>query len=232
MYDNKKDYNCLMAVQLAAKQISLGNPNYPYLLKQISDPPKKLFYRGQYQLFNWLKWRFLAIIGTRQPSEYDCQIAHSWAGQLAKKRIVLVSGLALGIDTIVHREAVLAGTPTIAVLGSAIDYIYPYVNSKLYWQIINQKGLILSEFGPGTKVPTKLFVTRNRIISGLCRSLLLIGGGSFSGTLITARYALEQGREVMIVPENINQPQAQAGLILLKQGATPVSSVNEVLEAI
>ncbi len=214
------------------KQISLSDQNYPYLLKQIPDPPQKLFLRGQYQQFDWKKWRFLAIIGSRRPSEYGRRIAREWAFRLAQEKIVLVSGLALGIDTIVHQEALKAKAPTIAVLGCAIDYIYPKENYQLYWQIVNNGGLIMSEFGPKTFVPKPLFITRNRLISGLCHTILLIEGTNHSGTLITSRYGLEQGREILVLPGQVDNPASAAPLMLLKQGAMPVSSFEEVLEAV
>ena len=221
----------MTAVQPNISQVSLESQNYPYLLKQIPYPPKHFYYRGQYDRFKWAKGRFLAVVGSRRPSAYGCKIAHAWASQLAQQGIILVSGLALGIDTIVHQEALKAGAPTIAVLGCAIDYIYPSENRKLYWQIANQ-GLIISEFGRGTRVPKSQFVTRNRIISGLCKAVLLIEGANYSGTLITVRYGLEQGREILVLPGPIDSATSAAPLIMLKQGAIPVSSVREILSAV
>lgn len=211
--------------------VNLASIHYPSLLKQIPDPPQKLYYRGIYHSFDWQKQRLLAIVGSRQPSAYGKQIVQNWALELAKRKVVLVSGLALGIDTLVHEAALKAKMPTIGVLGCAIDQIYPKQNEKLYWQIIKQ-GLIFSEFAPGEKTVRSKFVTRNRIITGLCKSVLLIEGNTHSGTLTTARYACQQGREVLVLPGRVNEATAQAPLLMLQQGATPVLSVQDILEAL
>jgi DNA processing protein len=209
--------------------INLSDPNYPFLLKQIPDPPARLYYRGDIKAFNWLKQRFLAIVGSRKPSDYGLRITRNWAYELARQKVILVSGLALGIDTMVHRMALKAKVPTIAVLGCPINQIYPKQNYDLYWQIVRQNGLVISEFAPKEIVSRKKFVTRNRIISGLAKTLLLIEGTFKSGTLVSARYAGQQGREVLVLPGRVDDLTAQAPLLLLKQGANPALSVEEIL---
>ena len=214
------------------KSVNLNSINYPYLLKQISDPPLKLYYRGIWTDLDWKKQPFLAIVGSRHPSRYGKQIGQNWALELAKQGIILVSGLALGIDTLVHEAALKAKTPTVAILGCAIDQIYPKQNEKLYWQIIKQQGLVISEFAPGEETPRSKFVTRNRIITGLCQAVLLIEGNAYSGTLTTARYASQQGRDVLVLPGRVTDSTAQAPLLMLQQGATPVLSVQDILRAL
>jgi DNA processing protein len=212
--------------------VSFFEDNYPTLLKQIPDPPIGLFYRGNYEGINWQKGRYLAIVGTRTPTIYGRRITKEWAKQLAKAGIVLVSGLALGIDTLVHQQAVVAKLPTVAVLGCGLNKIYPPQNRSLYWQIVDSGGLVVSEFPPEATVPKKLFTGRNRIISGLCQTTLLIEGTSKSGTLITARYALEQGREVLALPGCVDNKYAAAPLLMLKLGAVPANSAEEVLNSV
>ena len=214
------------------KSIDLRDASYPYLLKQIPDPPQKLYYRGTLTNFHWQNQQFLAIVGSRHPSFYGLKIAQEWSLALAKAGIVLVSGLALGIDTVVHQSALKVGASTIAVLGCAIDKVYPKQNQSLYQQIINHHGLVISEFKPNETISRLRFVTRNRIITGLCKAVLLIEGTSKSGTLATARYAGQQGREVLALPGRVNDSLAQAPLLMLKQGATLVLNPQEVIEAL
>lgn len=212
--------------------VNITDSNYPYLLKQIIDPPPNLYFRGNYANFKWLSQKFLAIVGSRQPSDYGIKIAKNWSFELAKQQLILVSGLALGIDTLVHSACLKAKGLTIAVLGSPIDQIYPKQNEKLYFQIIKQGGLVVSEFSPGRKISRGQFVTRNRIITGLCQGVLLIEGTSRSGTLVSARYAGQQGREVLVLPGRVIDPLAEAPLIMLKQGATAVLSPQEIIDGL
>lgn len=212
--------------------VGFFDKEYPYLLKQIIDPPIGLFYRGNLKTFNWQKNRFLAIVGTRYPGQYGKKITSEWASMLCRQNIILVSGLAKGIDTLVHQAVVENKGKTIAVLGNDISYVYPTFNQELSKQIVRFGGLIVSEFAPQTKITKSMFTSRNRIISGLCRATLIIEGTKRSGTLITAKYSLNQGREVLVLPGEINRPNSEAGLIMLKNGAIPVSSVKEVMEAV
>lgn len=214
------------------KCVQASSFRFPYLLTQIPDPPAQLYYRGIWSKINYQTQPFLAIVGSRNPSQYGIKITQKWAYALAKQGVILVSGLALGIDTIVHKSALKAGTATIAVLGSAINQVYPKQNSNLYWQIPKQQGLVVSEFAPNQKTNKQQFITRNRIISGLCKAVLVVEGSLYSGTLITARYAAQQGREVFVLPGQVNNIAAQAPLLLLQQGATPVLSVTDILKAL
>lgn len=212
--------------------VGFTDKNYPYLLKQIPDPPIGLFYYGNLQNYNWQDDMFLAIVGTRRPSQYGKKITEEWARALSTKNIILVSGLAAGIDTLVHLGAVSSKKRTIAVLGSNIGYIYPSSNRGLVKEIVKHNGLVLSEFCPETKVSKAMFVSRNRIIAGLCKATLIIEGAKHSGTLITARYSLNQGREVLVLPGQVDNPNSAAGLIMLQNGAIAVSTVSEVIEAL
>ena len=150
--------------------------------------------------------------------------------ELVFNKMTVVSGMARGIDTVAHKTALENSGYTIAVLGTGIDVIYPPENADLYRQIINQNGLVVSEYPPGLKPTKSSFPLRNRIISGLSQGVLVIEGRRQSGALISARYALDQGREVFAVPGPINSPTSEGTAYLIKQGATVVSGVTDILE--
>ncbi len=173
---------------------------------------------------------FFAIVGTRKPTPYGQQIAKKFADELARNGFIIVSGMAMGIDAISHRGALEAGGKTIAVLGCGVEVIYPAVNQRLYWNIIETGGLVISEFPPNQFVEKGLFIARNRIISGLSQGVLIIEGLKDSGALITARFAAEQGKEVFAAPGPITSPLSQAPHLLLKQGAKLVTSVEDIYE--
>ena len=173
---------------------------------------------------------FFAIVGTRTPTPYGQQIARKFASELAEAGFIIVSGMALGIDSISHWAALDAGKKTVAVLGCGVDIIYPAVNRRLYNEIIDKQGLVISEFPPGQTVLKGLFIARNRIISGLSKGILVIEGASDSGALITARYAANQGKDVFATPAPITSPMSQAPNLLLKQGAKLVTSVEDIYE--
>lgn len=206
---------------------------YPQSLLTINDPPICLYARGNLGLFeeqNNKRKIFFAIVGTRKPTSYGQEVARYFSFALADSGIVIVSGMAMGIDTIAHQEALKAMGETIAVLGCGVDVIYPKINEKLYYQIIDNGGLVVSEFPPGHLVKKGLFVARNRIISGLAKGVLVVEGGVDSGALITASYAAEQGRDVFAPPAPLTSSMAQAPLFLLKQGAKLVVSPQDILE--
>ena len=209
-------------------KIELADPKYPRALKDIADPPVCLYYQG----LILAQENCLAIVGSRQPSAYGKQAGYELAFNLAKAGLTIVSGLAPGIDTETHKGALAANGRTIAVLGTGLDpaSFYPKSNLKLAAQIIGANGLVVSEYPAGTHGSKFSFPKRNRIISGLSLGVLIIEGKSKSGTQITARWAKQQGRELMALPGPINTSNAKAPNELIKQGlAKLVENSNDVL---
>lgn len=201
---------------------------YPALLREIAAPPLVLYARGQIAC---LKKKKVAIVGTRKPSCLGEETAWQFAYGLAQREVVVVSGLALGIDAQAHRGCLAAGGSTLAVLGSGIDTIYPYRHRALA-EAIAETGLILSEFPLKTPPNARHFPRRNRIISGLSLATLVVEASLKSGSLITAQFALEQNREVFAIPGSIYHSQAKGCHYLLQQGAMLATSVQDVLHEI
>jgi len=211
------------------KIYTLKDKNYPGLLKEIYDPPEKLYVEGN--LSPEEKYP-LAVVGTRRPSEYGKRVATELVKNLARLGLTIISGLALGIDGLAHEAALKVGGRTIAVLGSGIDIIYPASHKKLAEDIIKSGGVIVSEYPPGTS-PSKLtFPARNRIIAGLSLGTLVIEAPERSGAMITARFALEQGRDVFAVPGSISNLNSAGCNKLIKMGAKPVTRSEDVLESL
>lgn len=206
--------------------ILLEDEHYPPQLKEISDPPPLLFVRGNLQL---LYSPQLAIVGSRNPTLVGKQIAHDFAATLARCGYTITSGLALGIDAASHQGALDADGYTIAVAGTGLDRIYPACHKELASAII-QKGAIISEFPPGTSAKANHFPRRNRIISGLCQGLLVVEAAKQSGSLISARLALEQNREVFAIPGSIHNPLARGCNALIREGAKLVETTQDILE--
>ncbi|MFA6005593.1 MAG: DNA-processing protein DprA [Patescibacteria group bacterium] len=213
------------------RYIAATSSDYPSSLTNISDPPIGLFCKGNTSLFASSGIR-LAVVGTRKPSNYGQRMTKLLVGDLAKIGVVIVSGMALGIDTVAHDTALAANGKTIAVLGCGVDIVYPYSNKKLYERILENNGLIVSEFPPGLTVLPGLFVARNRIVSGLSYGTIVIEGSNHSGSLITASYAAEQGKEIFAVPGQVGMECSEAPNILLKQGAHPVTCTQDVTDAL
>jgi len=203
---------------------------YPSLLKNISDPPICIYAKGNLKCDSPDKALPIGVVGTRRPTAYGQFIADYFSSQLVSAGCVIVSGMAIGIDGIAHRAALREGGQTIAVLGCGVDIVYPRFHAALYDQIIRKGGLIISEFPPGQTVRKGLFVARNRIISGLSKGILVVEGTKDSGSLITAKFAAEQGRDVFAPPVPLNSEMSQAPNILLKQGAKFVTDPNDILE--
>ncbi|MFH0840688.1 MAG: DNA-processing protein DprA [bacterium] len=177
------------------KTINISDPDYPALLKQIHHPPYQLYYLGDIKKLN----NCLAVVGSREHSEYGQQVTKRLiSGLLNESKVVIVSGLARGIDALAHWSALENGGRTIAVLGSGFNHLYPPENYNLAQRIIQQGGCLLSEYAPDTPPAKHHFPARNRIISGLCWGTLIIEAAASSGSLITGRYALEQNREVLL----------------------------------
>ncbi len=209
--------------------LKLSDPAYPLLLKEIYSPPGILYYKGNPEC---LKKCAIAVVGTRKFSDYGKYAAEKIIEELSVYDITIVSGLARGIDTIAHKTALKFDLPTIAILGSGLNNIYPPENRGLAAEIV-KNGLLLSQFEPDTE-PFKLnFPQRNRIISGLSQAVLVIEAPEKSGALITARKALEQNRDIFAVPGDIDRKNSAGITQLFQRGAAyPVSSGKEIIENI
>lgn len=225
------------------KVLTVDSEDFPESLKNISDPPICLYFKGDTKLFANRKVRFqknlspvgkeqifFAIVGTRKPTSYGIQVAKKFAYELAEAGFVIVSGMALGIDACAHQAALDAGGITIAVLGCGVNLIYPSANRQLYENIIKTGGAVISEFPPNQMALKGMFIARNRIISGLSKGVLIVEGLKDSGALITARFAGEQGKEVFATPSPITSAMSAAPNFLLKQGARLVTSVEDIYE--
>ena len=200
---------------------------YPSLLAQIPDPPALLYCRGTIASLHNPQ---IAIVGSRASSRAGQRDAEAFAASLSGSGFTITSGLALGIDTFAHSGALKRNSLTIAVIGSGLDKIYPSRNWDLANQIVDGGGLLLTEFPPGTPPRRENFPQRNRIISGLSLATLVIEASERSGSLITARLALEQGREVMVLPGNIHDPLKRGCHRLIRDGATLVNSADQIVE--
>jgi DNA processing protein len=206
--------------------ITFNDPCYPELLKQISDPPPLLFAQGDVDLLS--EWQ-LAIVGSRSASKSGSDLAYEFGRYLAKGGMAVTSGLASGIDTAAHQGALSVSGPTIAVVGTGLDRVYPAQNRDLAHRIA-ETGLIISEFALGTPPKAENFPRRNRIISGLSLGTLVVEAALKSGSLITARMALEQGREVFAIPGSIHNPLAKGCHQLIREGAKLVETAKDILE--
>ncbi|MFA5004105.1 MAG: DNA-processing protein DprA [Candidatus Saccharimonadales bacterium] len=217
---------------MKVKKLFIASTGYPTVLQDISGPPKQLFVLGG-DFDDLLTRPRVAVVGSRSVTPYGKSVTMQLAGELAAKGIVIVSGLALGVDAIAHRAALEAGGLTIAVLPSGLNHIYPATNRNLAKQILEQGGALVTEYETdGTMSFKANFIARNRIVSGLSDAVLITEAAEKSGSLHTARFALEQGRDVLAVPGNITSPTSVGTNNLIKSGATPVTSVNDVLYAL
>lgn len=206
--------------------ITLADSNYPAQLKEIHDPPPVLFVRGKPELLSLPQ---IAIVGSRNPSTLGMETATAFAKTLSQHGFVITSGLALGIDAASHQGALDAKGYTIAVAGTGLDRVYPARHIDLATEIVNT-GAMVSEFPPGTLAKANHFPRRNRIISGLCQGLLVVEAAKQSGSLITARMALEQNREVFAIPGSIHNPLARGCNALIREGAKLVETTQDILE--
>jgi DNA processing protein len=207
--------------------VSIVEAAYPALLREIYDPPAALFYRGT--LPSWER-PMAAVVGTRRPGSKALTQAYEIARDLGRKGIPVVSGLALGIDAMAHRGAMEGGGLTLGVLGSGLDEVYPAMNRNLARMILESGGCLLSEYPPGTLPRKQHFPARNRIISALARGVLIVEAPSRSGALITARLALEQGKDLWVAGAGIFSPQGEGTGRLSTEGARIVGSASEILE--
>jgi DNA processing protein len=214
------------ANQAGCRLLTLEDRDYPPLLRQLPDAPLVLYVRGRVEA---LSRHGVAIVGTRRPTAYGSSVAHRLAQELAQRNLVIVSGMARGIDSAAHRGALEARGVTVAVLGSGIDVIYPKENQSLAERII-ESGALVSEFPLGTAPVPENFPIRNRLISGLALGTVIVEAAEYSGSLITARLAAEQNREVYAVPGNITSAQSFGPNLLIKQGAKLVDRWSDIIE--
>jgi DNA processing protein len=212
-------------IDAGAVLVTIGDPRYPQMLREIFDPPIVLFVRGRVEL---LQPAALGVVGTRRPTPYGLAVAERLSADLAHAGLTIVSGMARGIDTASHRGTLAAGGDTVAVLGCGADLVYPSENRKLASEIA-AKGAIVSEFPMGSTAFPQNFPIRNRIISGISVGVLVVEGAQYSGSAITARLALDQGREVFAVPGNITSKSSWGPNLLIKQGAKLVQDWNDVV---
>ncbi|MFB1014858.1 MAG: DNA-processing protein DprA [Alteromonadaceae bacterium] len=207
--------------------VCFDDHSYPKLLKEIYDPPLVLFIQGDSKLLNQTQ---IAIVGSRSATISGRDNAGKFAHQLVAHDFVITSGLALGIDAAAHRGALQAQGKTIAVVATGLDKVYPSRHKLLSQEILQSGGLIVSEFVPGTLPKAGHFPKRNRIISGLSQGVLVVEAEIKSGSLITARCALEQGREVFAIPGSVNNPLAKGCHWLIKQGALLIDNATDIVE--
>ena len=212
-------------LETGATAVAITDPRYPPLLREIFDPPVLLFARGRVEL---LQSTLFGVVGTRRTTPYGLAAAERLSGDLARAGLVIASGMARGIDTAAHKAALASEGQTVAVLGCGVDVVYPAENRNLAAELAS-KGLMISEFPMGSTAFPQNFPIRNRIISGMSVGLLVVEGAQYSGSAITARLALDQGREVFAVPGNITSKMSWGPNLLIKQGAKLVQDWNDVI---
>jgi DNA processing protein len=215
------------AAAAGAQIVSLGGAAYSPSLQQIYDPPLVLYVRGETAI---LSQPGIAVVGTRHPTPYGLGMAERLSCDMAARGLVVISGMARGVDTAAHRGAIAGHGKTVAVFGTGIDVIYPRENSRLADQILAEEGALVSEFPLGTSATPQNFPIRNRIISGLSLGVLVVEAGEYSGTRITARCALEQNRELFAVPGNVTNRNSWGPNTLIKQGAKLTATWEDIWE--
>jgi DNA processing protein len=218
--------------QQSIRWLCFLDAEYPVRLQEISDPPLVLFVRGEADLSLLSMSRLIAVVGTRKMSSYGQQATEQICSELVNAGYGIVSGLALGVDGQAHKTVLNGKGKTIAVLGCGVDIIAPLSHGFLYQQICKQGGLIVSEMPVGCRPNKGTFPARNRIISGMSRGVLVIEGARTSGSLITAAYALEQGRDVFAIPGSIYSFGSAGPNFLIKNGACPVQSAQDILDVL
>ncbi|HSX42478.1 MAG TPA: DNA-processing protein DprA [Candidatus Saccharimonadales bacterium] len=213
------------------KKLTVDDSAYPSPLRELADAPDTLFYRGA-DPAGWIGQPRVAIVGSRAVSAYGKSVTAKLARELAERGVVIISGLALGVDGIAHEACLEAGGTTVAVLANGLDRIYPATHTRLAQRILDQGGTIMSEYAAGMPGFKWNFIARNRIVASLAQALLITEAAEKSGTLHTAKFALEQGREVLAVPGNITSPGSAGANNLIKSGAAPVTSVEDIVYAL
>jgi len=215
---------------MIVNMLKLGEAGFPEILDQIASPPKLIYYQGK-SPDAWLGQPKVAIIGSRKATPYGKTVTTKLATDLARAGVVVISGLAYGVDAIAHQAALAAGGTTVAVLPAGLDSIYPAAHAGLARQIAG-RGSLITEYPADTVTYPGNFIARNRLISGLADVVLITEAALKSGSLHTARFGLEQGRTVMAVPGNITSPFSEGCNNIIKSGAVPVTSADDVLFAL
>lgn len=213
------------------KIVTWNDSLYPKRLKEISDPPFLIYIRGDIKK-DWNLERAIAVVGTRKITSYGRAVTQKIVSGLVASGCLIISGLAYGVDAVAHESAIESGGNTFGVLGCGVDIIHPVSNTELYWKIVKEKGLMISEYPVGQYAAKGLFPARNRIVSGLSLGVVVTEGAQNSGSLITARLALEQGREVFAVPGPITSELSDGTFKLIREGATPVANASDILDAL
>lgn len=211
------------------RMLCITDEAYPLALRQIFSPPLVLYYRGR--LLEALQHQCLGVVGTRKPSSYGREMCSKTISAAIRQGVCIVSGLAMGIDTVAHLAAVQLKSPTIAVLAAGVENIYPPQNRDLASQIIRE-GALVSEYDPGSRMEKWNFPARNRLISAFSQAVYVVEGSITSGALLTAKFAIEQDRELMALPGQINHSNAQGPNYLIKSGARLISCPEDVLQAL
>jgi len=215
---------------IGASLVGYGDDVYPKLLRHIYDPPILLWVKGNKEV---LRSDGIAVIGTRRPGKYGINQANKWAEMLSKAGLCINSGLAYGVDAAAHKAAVQSGGKTVAVLGSGIDVIYPAKNSRLAKDIVDSGGAVITEFEPGTNPDAVNFPERNRIVSGMSHGVLVVESGIKGGSMITARSALDQNREVFVIPHLLDYPRGEGCNYLIRTGQGKlVQSLQDIQDEI
>lgn len=215
------------ATEVGATVVTLGDPEYPMQLAEIYDPPVVLYVRGD---VSTLAQPSIGVVGTRHPTPYGSGMAERLSCDIAARGLVIVSGMARGVDTSAHKGSIAGKGKTVAVFGTGVDVLYPRENAKLAEQIVASGGALVSEFPLGTFAAPQNFPIRNRVISGLSFGVLVVEAGEYSGTRITARCALEQSRDVFAVPGNVTNKLSWTPNTLIKQGAKLVATWEDIWE--
>lgn len=213
--------------ELGIRYLTLSDSDYPQALKAISEPPLILYYLGD--LASALQGISLAVVGTRKPTTYGVQMCRKLLSPLCEKGVCIISGLAMGIDTVAHQSAISAGSRTIAVLASGLETIYPPMNRILAERII-RNGAVISEYEPGSKLERWNFPDRNRIISALAKAVFIVEGAKDSGAMLTAKFAKEQNKPLFALPGNINNRNAEGPNLLIRNGANLISSPSDLIK--
>ncbi len=211
-------------IKKGIKIVTFSSKDYPVLLKNTSSPPLALYIRGELPYGN-----YISIVGTRKPSVYGINMAEKISKELSKYNVVVISGMARGIDSYAHRAILSSGGKTVAVLGTGVDVIYPYENRRLYEKII-ENGAVVSEYPPGTRPKREYFPKRNRIIAWASLGTLVVEAPEKSGALITARFALDEGREVFAIPGRADSKNFVGTNRLIRDGAKLVENAEDIIE--
>lgn len=207
-------------------KITIENEKYPYQLRKIKNPPKQLYLKGNIDL---LDQNIISIIGSRSCTKNGRKLAKKFASELSNQGLVIASGMARGIDSVAHEATLNANGKTIAVLGNGLNHIFPKENQKLYNEILENAGLIISEYPPETEPASNLFLERNRIVSGISIGILVVEAAFRSGTSVTAKFTKEQDKKVFVLPHEIGESHGVGTNQLIRKGAILVTSTKEII---